>query len=73
MLDSLINGINSIASYLSNLISSVAGIYHDVDLTDLFVSIFPNDIAVVCAAVLSVLIFVAIVSIVKRIILFIGG
>lgn len=73
MFDSLINGINSIATYLSNLISSVAGIYNDVDLTDLFVSIFPNDIAVVCAAVISVFIFIGIVSIVKRIILFIGG
>ena len=43
MIQQLINGVNSIATYLSNLISSISGIYHDVDFTDLFVSIFPHD------------------------------
>lgn len=73
MIQQLINGVNSISTYLANLISSISGIYHDVDFTDLFVSLFPNDMAIVCASVLSIILFLSLISLVKKLILFLGG
>ena len=69
----LINGVSNIGTYVTNIINAIGGIYQGVDFTDLFVSIFPNDIALVCAAVITVILFISLISLAKKIILFLGG
>lgn len=73
MIQSIINGVQGIGTYVQGLIESLGDIFSGVDLTDLFVSYMPNDIAVALAGLLTLLIFIALIGLIKKIVFFLGG
>lgn len=68
---SILNGMESIGDWISNAVSSITGIFSDVDFTVLY-SWLPGDIVAVISSVIAVLLGLALIGLLKKLILFLG-
>lgn len=68
---SILNGLESIGDWISNTVSSITGIFSDVDFTILY-NWLPGDIAAVISSVIAVLLVLALIGLLKKLILFLG-
>lgn len=69
----VINGVQHIETYIRNLITSIGNIFSGVNLPDLFQSYMPQDITLALAGLLTLLIFLALIGLIKKIVFFLGG
>ena len=69
----VINGVQHIEAYIRNLITSIGNIFSGVNLPDLFQSYMPRDITLALAGLLTLLIFLALIGLIKKIVFFLGG
>lgn len=68
---SLIESVEGVLDWISGVIDELNGIFHDVDFSILY-DWLPDDIQGVISAVLIVLIFLALIGLIKKVILFFG-
>lgn len=66
-----LENISEIFDQVQNIWESIVGMFSDVDFSVLY-NWLPSDIGAVCAAVITVLIFLALIGLVKKAILFLG-
>jgi len=71
MFSNLILGIQDAVDWISGAWTTFAGIFSDIDFTVLY-SWLPSDIANVITACIVVLLFLALIALIKRIVLFLG-
>lgn len=67
----LISSITGIVDFIDSVLETISGIFSDVDFTVLY-SWLPSDIGSVITAVIAVLIFLALIGLIKKMILFFG-
>lgn len=67
----LISSITGIIDFIDSILATIQGIFSDVDFTVLY-SWLPNDIAAVITAVIAVFIFLGLIGLIKKMILFFG-
>lgn len=70
-LGSLFESVTDVFNFIESIVSRIAGIFSDVDFTILY-SWLPSDIQSVISAVLVVLLFLALIGLIKKVILFFG-
>lgn len=71
ILGSLFEGVGDVFDFISGIVDSIAGVFSDVDFTILY-SWMPSDIQRVITALIVVLMFLALIALVKKLILFFG-
>lgn len=71
MFSTLIDGIENVVSWISGAWTSFAGIFSDIDFSLLY-DWLPSDIQAVVAACITVLFFIAIIGLIKKLVLFLG-
>lgn len=69
---SIVDGLSNVENWIEDLVSAVGSVFADVNFSDLWLSYLPQDISTVLAGVLLVMIFLAIVGIIKKISFFLG-
>lgn len=67
----LISSISGIVAFIDSILSTIQGIFSDVDFTVLY-SWLPSDIGAVITAVIAVFIFLGLIGLIKKMILFFG-
>lgn len=72
MFGSYIDGLSEIEEWIENVLSAVGSVFDGVDFSDLFQSILPSDISNVLSSVLLVMIFLALVGLIRKILIFLG-
>ena len=70
-LGSLFESVSEVFEFIESIVSRIAGVFSDVDFTVLY-SCMPSDIQGVITAVLVVLLFLALIGLIKKVILFFG-
>lgn len=71
MFGEVIQSLSGIIDWVETTVSSISGIFGDINFTVLY-SWLPSDIAAVITAVIVVLLFLAIFGILKRLLFFLG-
>lgn len=71
VLGDIIEGVGDVFEFISGIVDNIAGVFFDIDFTVLY-SWFPADIQGVITAVLVVLLFLALIGLIKKVILFFG-
>lgn len=71
MFGEVIQSLSGIIDWVESTVSSISGIFGDINFTVLY-SWLPSDIAAVITAVIVVLLFLAIFGILKRLLFFLG-
>lgn len=71
MFGEVIQSLSGIIDWVESTVSSISGIFGDINFTVLY-SWLPSDIASVITAVIVVLLFLAIFGILKRLLFFLG-
>lgn len=67
----VINSIESVVDWIQNTVSTIEGIFSDVNFTILY-NWLPIDIATVITAIIAVLLFLAVFGILRRLLFFLG-
>lgn len=67
----LISSISGIVEFIDSILETIQGIFSDVDFTVLY-SWLPSDIGAVITAVIAVFIFLGLIGLIKKMILFFG-
>ena len=67
----LISSISGIIDFIDSILETISGIFSDVDFTILY-NYFPNDIVAVITAVIAIFIFLGLIGLIKKMILFFG-
>lgn len=67
----VINSIDSVVTWIENTVSTIEGIFSDVNFTILY-NWLPSDIATVITAIIAVLLFLAVFGILRRLLFFLG-
>lgn len=71
MFSGLIQGIDDVVSWISGAWTNFAGIFSDIDF-DILYNWLPSDIVSAISACIIVLLFIAVISLVKKLVLFLG-
>lgn len=67
----IISSISGIIDFIDSILDTISGIFSDVDFTILY-SWLPSDIVAVITAVIAVFIFLGLIGLIKKMILFFG-
>lgn len=67
----IIGSLEGIVNWIENTVSTVEGLFSDVDFTILY-NWLPSDIVAVITAIIAVLLFLAIFGILRRLLFFLG-
>lgn len=67
----IIGSLEGIVDWIENTVSTVEGLFSDVDFTILY-NWLPSDIVAVITAIIAVLLFLAIFGILRRLLFFLG-
>lgn len=71
MFSNLIEGLGDVVEWISSAWQSFAGIFSDIDFSVLY-SWLPSDIAAVISACIVVFLFLALIGLIKKLVLFLG-
>ena len=67
----IIGSLEGIVDWIENTVSTIEGIFSDIDFTILY-NWLPNDIVAVITAIIAILLFLAIFGILRRLLFFLG-
>lgn len=67
----IIGSLEGIVDWIENTVSTIEGLFSDVDFTILY-NWLPSDIVAVITAVIAVLLFLAVFGILRRLLFFLG-